>query len=199
MYQEYNRSANTHPDWNRRRGRKLLHGCNRLRRRTRAVLEAFAVIDVRDPPGAVVDLSSLTIVPSTIRIVRPRSSSGYAPFSRSNSIQQGTQPSPAIAQAFEQGDIRNVGPFRQVCTHNGLPQRVNPAPRAALAYATASQAMESHVIVRPHRTAKPFAAILRETTMRALASFLQRYAFTKHRCTNITTCSLSSLVGRLLS
>jgi len=176
----------------------LLHGCNRLRRRTRAVLEAFAVIEVRDPPGAVVDLSSLTIVPSTIRIVRPMPSSGYAPIPEATRYTRNAAIPPLLPRRLNRTTSEMSVHFARFA-RTTAPATSSPAPRAALAYATASQAMESHVIVRPHRTAKPFAAILRETTMRALASFLQRYAFTKHRCTNITTCSLSSLVGRLLS
>jgi hypothetical protein len=38
---------------------------------------------------------------------------------------QQTQPLFAVAQAFEQGDIRNVGPVRQFSAHNRLPQRVS--------------------------------------------------------------------------
>ena len=37
---------------------------------------------------------------------------------------QQTQPLLTIAQAFEQGDIRNVGPVRQLSEYNRLPQRV---------------------------------------------------------------------------
>jgi hypothetical protein len=68
----------------------------------------------------------------------------------------------------------------------------NPAPQAALAYATAGQAMETHAVVRPHPTATPVAAILWETTTRVPSSFLRRYAFTKHRCTDPKTCCLSA-------
>jgi phage-related minor tail protein len=47
------------------------------------------------------------------------------------------------------------------------------APHAALAYATARQAMETDAIARPHLTTTPFAATLWETTKRALSSFLR--------------------------
>src|SRR5579862_6503429 len=39
---------------------------------------------------------------------------------------QRAQPLLTVAQAFEQGDIRNVGPVRQLSAHNRLPQRVTP-------------------------------------------------------------------------
>jgi hypothetical protein len=41
---------------------------------------------------------------------------------------QESQPFLAVAQAFEQGDIRNVGPLRQLSAHNRLLERV---PRAS--------------------------------------------------------------------
>jgi len=39
---------------------------------------------------------------------------------------QETQPLLAVAQAFEQGDIRNVRPFHELGAHNRLPQKVTP-------------------------------------------------------------------------
>ena len=47
------------------------------------------------------------------------------------------------------------------------------APDAALAYATARQAMETDAIARPRLTTTPFAATLWETTKRALSSSLR--------------------------
>src|SRR5258708_5273484 len=135
---------------------------------------------------------SLTIVPSTIRIVRLIVF--FEPirdiFPKQFDTQE-TQPLLAVAQAFEQGDIRNVGPVRELSAHNRLPQRVTPRHMQHEYTQTARQSTENHAIARPPLTATPFAAILRETTTPAPSSFLWRYAFTKNGSTNTKTCSLS--------
>jgi hypothetical protein len=49
----------------------------------------------------------------------------------------------AIAHPCEQGDIRNVGPIRQVSVHD-LSRKEYPALPAASGYLTGPQAMETH-------------------------------------------------------
>jgi len=110
---------------------------------------------------------SLTIVPSTIRIVRLiASSSRYATFSRSNSIDNKRSPSSLLRRRLSKATSEMSA---QVAAGRAPPSpaKCNPAPHAGVAYATARQEMETHAIARPHATATPFAAILRETTTRA--------------------------------